>query len=127
LFNPNASHNLGNYAVKEFIKLFFKKNTNENTICELSVLDFLQLDFDSLEVSTEKQISDKSKRRYDLLIYSAKEKFVILIENKIYSEIGNNQLSDYRDAIEKEYEDCKKVFIVLSFIQQDIAPEEKDF
>ncbi len=54
-FNPTESHNLGDFALKEFIKIYFKENQFQNLGNEtgLSVFDFVQLDFDDLEIRRE--------------------------------------------------------------------------
>lgn len=123
LFNPNESHNLGDFAVKEFIKLYYRENqfADLGLQTKLSVFDFVQLDFDDLEIRRE-------YKNIDLILLSRKNEFCIVIENKIYSGEGKGQLKKYRDLIEKEYPDFKhKIYIFLSLFEQNITGEEQDY
>ena len=49
-FNPAESHNLGDFALKEFIKIYFKENQFQNLGYKtgVSVFEFVMLDFDDL-------------------------------------------------------------------------------
>lgn len=123
LFNPNESHNLGDFAVKEFIKLYYRENqfADLGLQTKLSVFDFVQLDFDDLEIRRE-------YKNIDLILLSKKNEFCIVIENKIYSGEGKGQLKKYRELIEKEYPDFKhKIYIFLSLFEQNITEEEQDY
>ncbi len=121
-FNPTESHNLGDFALKEFIKIYFKENQFQNLGNEtgLSVFDFVQLDFDDLEIRRE-------YKNIDLIFLSRKNEFCIVIENKIYSQEKKGQLEKYRKLIESEYPDFKhKIYIYLSLYDQQISETEQD-
>lgn len=123
LFNPNESHNLGDFTVKEFIKLYYRENqfADLGLQTKLSVFDFVHLDFDDLEIRRE-------YKNIDLILLSRKNEFCIVIENKIYSSEGKGQLKKYRELIEKEYPDFKhKIYIFLSLFEQNITEEEQDY
>jgi PD-(D/E)XK nuclease superfamily len=123
LFNPNESHNLGDFAVKEFIKLYFRENefADLGLQTKLSVFDFVHLDFDDLEIRRE-------YKNIDLILLSRKSEFCIVIENKIYSGEGKGQLKKYRELIETEYPEFKqKIYIFLSLFEQNITEEEQDY
>ncbi len=123
LFNPNESHNLGDFAIKEFIKLYYRENQFEDLGLQtkLSVFDFIHLDFDDLEIKRE-------HKNIDLILLSKKNEFCIVIENKIYSTEGKGQLKKYRSWIEEEFPNFKyKIYIFLSLFEQDISEEEQDF
>jgi hypothetical protein len=122
-FNPNESHNLGDFALKEFIKLYFKENQYQNLGNEtgLSVFDFVQLEFDDLEIKRE-------YKNIDLIFLSKKNQFCIVIENKIYSTEKKEQLIKYRSWIEAEYPTFKhKIYIYLSLEAQQISESEQDY
>lgn len=87
LFDPTATHGLGDYVFKEFIKIYFQENEFQSLGIEngLSVFDFFNLDFDDLIIKRE-------FRNIDLLFISPKNKFVMLVENKIYSGESKGQL-----------------------------------
>ena len=88
-FNPTESHNLGDFALKEFIKIYFKENQFQNLGNEtgLSVFDFVQLDFEDLEIRRE-------YKNIDLIFLSRKNEFCIVIENKIYSQEKKDNLKN---------------------------------
>ena len=122
-FNPNETHNLGDFALKEFIKIYFKENQFQNFGNEtgLSVFDFVQLDFDDLEIRRE-------YKNIDLIFLSRKNQFCIVIENKIFSTERKGQLEKYRNIIEFEYPDFKhKIYIFLSLHDQQISESEQDY
>lgn len=123
LFNPNESHNLGDFAIREFIKLYYRENQFKDLGLQtkLSVFDFVHLDFDDLEIKRE-------HKNIDLILLSKKNEFCIVIENKIYSTEGKGQLKKYRNWTETEYPNFKyKIYIFLSLFEQDISEEEQDY
>lgn len=123
LFNPHESHNLGDFAIKEFIKLYYRGNQFEDLGLQtkLSVFDFVHLDFDDLEIKRE-------HKNIDLILLSKKNAFCIVIENKIYSTEGKGQLKKYRSWIENEFPNFKyKIYIFLSLFEQDISEEEQEY
>lgn len=122
-FDPNGTHNLGDFALKEFIKIYFRENEFQNLGNEtgLSVFDFVQLDFDDLEIRRE-------YKNIDLIFLSRKNEFCIVIENKIYAREKIGQLNRYRNNIEAEYPDFKhKIYIYLSLEDQDISESERGY
>src|SRR6202035_4021136 len=122
-FNPIETHNLGDFALKEFIKIYFKENQYQNfgNTSGLSVFDFVQMDFDDLEIRRE-------YKNIDLIFLSSRNEFCIVIENKIYSSEKKGQLEKYRKLIETEYPDFKhKIYIYLSLEEEQISESERDF
>jgi hypothetical protein len=72
----------------------------------------------------------KLSGRIDLFIFDEKEKFIIIIENKILSEIGEkllneenssliNQLEKYQNWCKETYINYTKLFILLNFQNTD--------
>ncbi len=123
LFNPNGSHGLDDFAIKEFIKLYFRDNqfADLGRQAGLSVFEFVGLDFSDLEIKRE-------HKNIDLILLSRKNGFCIVVENKIYSTEGRNQLRKYRDWIESEYCDFKyRIYIYLSLFEQAISEEEQEY
>jgi hypothetical protein len=122
-FNPIESHNLGDFALKEFIKIYFKENQylNFGNTSGVSVFDFVQMDFDDLEIRRE-------YKNIDLIFLSSRNEFCIVIENKIYSSEKKGQLEKYRKLIETEYSAFKhKIYIYLSLEGEEVSESEKDF
>lgn len=123
LFNPNESHTLGDFAIKEFIKLYFRENQFQDLglHTRLSVFDFVDLDFSDLEIRRE-------YKNIDLILLSEKNGFCIVVENKIYSTEGRNQLRKYRTWVESEYPNFKyRIYIYLSLFEQGISEEEQEY
>lgn len=121
-FNPSGNHNLGDFALKEFIKIYFRENqlNDLGNKSGLSVFDFVQLDFFDLEIRRE-------YKNIDLIFLSPQNKFCMVIENKIYSAEKQGQLKKYRDLIETEYPDFNhKIYIFLSLEEQQISESEQD-
>lgn len=53
-------------------------------------------------------------RHIDLLIHSPSNSFVCVIENKVDSTEGSNQLQTYQSVIDFEFPRCEKLFIYLT-------------
>jgi len=129
LMNPNRSGDIGNQFLRNFLALLPK---------EISVsvpeLDFFKMFYGVFE----KVIVRREYKKIDILVEievlngKDREKFVIVIENKIYASerVGNKddkdegQLVDYRQMIEKEYEgkNYKQLFLFLT--PEKRAPEK---
>lgn len=123
LFTPNEAHGLGDFFLKEFIKLYFKENEYQdlgNDFSKLSVFDFVYMNFDDVEIKRE-------HKNIDILILSKSNGLCIVIENKIYAKEGKGQLTKYRSYVVEEYEEYKhKIFIYLSLFEQEISEEERE-
>ncbi|WP_427948696.1 PD-(D/E)XK nuclease family protein [Acinetobacter sp.] len=123
LFNPQETHGLGDYVLKEFIKIYFKENEYQNLGGDsgLSVFDFIELNLDDLIIKRE-------HKNIDLLFLSKNNKFCMIIENKIYSSEGEGQLKKYREYVESEYNNYKhKIYIYLSLLDQVISEQEQEY
>jgi len=123
LFSPNETHGLDDFFIKEFIKLYFKENEYQdlgNDNSKLSVFDFVNMNFDDVEIRRE-------HKNIDILILSKSNGLCILIENKIYAKEGKGQLTKYRNYVEDEFSEYKhKIFIYLSLFEQEISEKERD-
>ena len=123
LFDPNATHGLGDFAFKEFIKIYFKENEFQNLGVEngLSVFDFIHFEFDDLIIKRE-------FKNIDLLFLSPKNKFFLLMENKIYSGERAGQLKKYRNIVNELYAGYNhQIYIYLSLKDQIINEEEAKY
>lgn len=131
LFNPNESHNV-NY---EFLKLFLfalSQNTDEEELrkkIQKVILDFFNKD--NYQISVRREAESKGKKRVDLKIkYSQSKKngfdFIILIENKIYSTQGKDQLKNYLDYEYKETPDAIIIPVYLT-LDDDDEPNDKRY
>lgn len=104
LFNPYENHYLKESMINELFKHLSKKDAN--------YINLLLLDYSDLEVYREYTIDNG--RRIDILLISKRNKVVILIENKIWSGEGDNQLEDYKNYIDNKYSNYNKIFLYLT-------------
>lgn len=102
LLNPNENHNLGDCVLKGLVQHYVKLFSKESDVVETLLKDFN----DSIVFREWKNI--------DILVVSENEKFVICIENKIFSKEHDNQLQRYMKDVEDTYQNFKKIFIYLS-------------
>lgn len=101
LLNPNENHGIGDTFLKKFIQHIIYKNMSK---CELNLFDIYSMDYYDFVVRREWS-------NIDLLIYSEENKFVVCIENKIFSKESNHQLEKYLNIVNKEFNDFNKVFL----------------
>lgn len=104
LFNPYENHYLKESMINELFKHLSKKDAN--------YINLLLLDYSDLEVYREYTIDNG--RRLDILLISKCNKVVILIENKIWSGEGDNQLEDYKKYIDDKYNNYSRIFLYLT-------------
>lgn len=103
LLDTNENHGLGD----KFLKNMFLKILKENEDKEYDSFKLLLMDLYSFRVFRERE-------HIDILLVSDKEKNVIAIENKIGSSEHNHQLQRYREYLDKEYKDYKKILVFLT-------------
>ena len=102
LFNPAESHGIGD----SFLRTWLKRIRND---CDLGNNEFPS----QVEVHTSEFISVDVRREWkniDLIILIETKdqgKWLVLIENKIESVQGKNQLENYEKTAKKHFPDCK--------------------
>ena len=122
LLNPNESHNIGDQALKLFLKSIRSDVDLTSLINSSSKID--------AEVRKEEKVEifqRQKARRIDIsiLIKSGSKKFLIIIENKILAKDTDKQLVDYRNWAENKFkEDYKKIFIYLT--PEGEEPDDKN-
>lgn len=104
LFNPYENHNLNDKAVKGLLM-----QLSEN---DAEYINLLLLNYSDLEVYREYTIDNC--RRIDILMESRNNKVILIIENKIWSGEGDNQLEDYKKYIDEKYIDYSRIFLYLT-------------
>lgn len=107
LLNPFESHYLMDCFFKELLKIALR---NDSTL-----VDIILKDLTDAKVTLEKMTNDG--RRMDIFIDCPRNKLVCVIENKIWSGEGCNQLEDYKNYIlnNDKYKDYKyKIFLFLT-------------
>lgn len=130
LLDPNETHGLKDYFLKEFLKHILKSKKKEiaeingkeidlknsenpdeiikRTYSVPSIFDIDYWDMTETEIFRELEY-------IDLLLVDEKNKFVFIIENKIDSFQHSNQLARYRDYVDEQYPNTtyQKLFIYL--------------
>lgn len=138
LLDPNETHGLKDYFLKEFLKNILKSKKNE--IAEIngkeiepkssensdeiikrpySVPSIFDIDYWDM---TETEVFRESEY-IDILLVDEKNKFVFVIENKIDSCQHSNQLARYRDYVDEQYPNenyYKKIFVYLKPAKEDV-------
>ena len=107
LLNPFESHYLMDCFFKELLKFALRNDS--------ILVDIILKDLTDAKVTLEKMTNDG--RRIDIFIDCPRNKLVCVIENKIWSGEGCNQLEDYRNYIlnNDKYKDYKyKIFLFLT-------------
>ena len=106
LMTPYESHKLGDYFLKEFLKSAIKEYSL-NTDISLSLKDIAFLKLDDAEIRRE-------YKNIDLLIVSAQNKFVCIVENKIWTGEHDCQLERYAGIVDTEFNGYQKLYIYLA-------------
>lgn len=104
LFNPYENHNLNDKAIKVLLM-----QLSEN---DAEYINLLLLNYSDLEVY--KEYTTNNGRRIDILMESRNNKVIFIIENKIWSGEGDNQLEDYKKFIDEKYNDYNRIFLYLT-------------
>ena len=120
LLTPFESHNLMDCFLKELLKIALQNDT--------SLVDIILSDLTDAKVTLEKMANDG--RRMDIFIESPRNKLVCVIENKVWSDEGCNQLEDYRDFIlnHDNYKDYKhKIFLFLTPYKYSLCEDYKGY
>jgi hypothetical protein len=110
LLDPKETHNLSDYFTTSFLKLATNNDTNENP--ELNIIDIDTLDLTSLQVYRE-------WNNIDVLLVDDDKKVVCIIENKVNSAEHSNQLLKYRNIVETNYPDYRKLYVYLTIYGEE--------
>lgn len=100
-FDPNESHMMGDDFIRAFVSCVVKYCK-----AEIDPFKYLMQDFFSYQVLRE-------ANDFDIVLYSKKESTVIIIENKVWSGEGKNQLNNYLERARQIYSDCDKMLFVF--------------
>ena len=98
LLNPNETHSLKDYPLKEFLRTI----PLSDTVGRWDNLDLTDTDV-YLEVDN-----------IDVLLVNYSHQFVCVLENKIWTTNHDQQLTRYKDIVDRKYPDYKKFFLYLT-------------
>ncbi len=101
LLDPNQSHKLGDVFLKRFLREIF----SSNKFSEIDQVDVEGMDLSKVDIRREWE-------NIDILIEL--EDVVVCIENKVLAKEHSNQLTRYKDIIQRNFPDKYKTFVFLS-------------
>ena len=102
LLDPNENHGLGDSILKGFVQYAVSHYEVKSNLFSTLLMDYY-----SFTILREWQ-------NIDLVAVSEEEKFVLVIENKVFSGEHDNQLNRYKALIEKYFEDYQTIYFFLS-------------
>lgn len=105
LLDPKSPHGIGDLFATRVLQAAVHGRPPDEV--GVTALDLELMDLSDLQVSCE-------SHRIDILLYSPKNKFVVIIENKIYASEHSNQLDRYFKIVEDLHPDCRKLPVLLS-------------
>lgn len=133
LLDPSESHGVGSTILRRFLcgasKLARDNSINfgEGNGSPIQPLKAETFSFSDLKIEPEYWL--KTRRRPDFVLWSQSEKWLCVIENKILSDEGEEQTTDYYKEMLESFpakEFPQRLFIYLS-PNADAAPNSKHF
>lgn len=106
LLSPFETHKLGDYCLREFLKSAVKEYSLDERV-NISLNDIIFYNLNDTDIKRE-------YKNIDLLIISRQNKFVCIIENKIWTGEHDCQLEKYAGIVNSEFKDYNKLYIYLS-------------
>lgn len=101
LLDPMQNHGLGDVFIRRLLKEFFSNDTSS----QIDEFTIDTIDLDDIEIQREWE-------HIDILINASK--FVVCIENKVWSGEFSTQLSKYREIVNRYYPAKTKLYIYLT-------------
>ncbi|WP_019376137.1 PD-(D/E)XK nuclease family protein [Virgibacillus halodenitrificans] len=107
LLTPRENHELGDYIIKNLVQKVVYQTSNDIPGINYNPLEVSLLDYHDFSARRE-------WKNIDVLTVSEANKFVIVIENKVWSSESEHQLKKYYDIIQEEFRDYHKLLIFLT-------------
>jgi len=107
LLNPLQNHGLGSYFLNLFLKHFITEN--KTSVEGLDIFSIEMLNYSNVEVIREWKNIDIL-----VLIEEEEQKIAVGIENKVKSSEHGQQLFRYRQEVEREFANYKRIYIYLT-------------
>jgi hypothetical protein len=114
IFDPAESHGQGQIFLEAFLRDLLKQAPSD---FPLSPIDLDGTGLRCVEIRRE-------WKHIDLLIMCQKPRFFVVIENKIRSKEGPDQLSDYEKTMQTHYPNDRPLYVLLT-LNADEASENK--
>ena len=128
LLNANASHNLGDSFVREFVRRVIERNPDK----PYDVIEWAGIDYYSGEIKREETTAkgQKGKKgRLDIFLKYENnsdngKSHLIIIENKIDAKESTGQTPDYRQGVLEKYSKDKYNTMFVFLTAQEEDPED---
>ena len=115
LLDPSETHGLGSYYLRAFLKRLAHKSRGMGTATP-SVIDV-----DGWEYSKAQVLSEWNN--IDILIRDDRNQLICVVENKVDSTEHSQQLQRYREIVESQFPDYKKLLAFLT-VEGDTPSDE---
>lgn len=107
LMTPMENHGLGDYILKKIAQKTIYHNGGISANQNYDPLQLSLMDYHDFTIRRE-------WRDIDIFAVSEANKFVIAIENKVWSKESDHQLAKYFKIVQDEYPDYQQLFIYLT-------------
>jgi hypothetical protein len=109
LLNPTENHGLSNYFLKQLFKFLVSTNSKYFENLPVSLFDFELFNYSNVEIRRE-------WNNLDILVIISEDskKVVVAFENKIKTSEHSDQLTRYREIIEKEFSNSVNLLVYLT-------------
>ena len=104
LLSPGRPHGLGPEPLRRFLRLALDRG---NASAGIGRIELMVADLADALVHRERD-------NMDLIIEIDELKLVVLVENKIHAKAGRGQLKRYREILEAQYPDHRRILIFLT-------------
>ena len=105
LLNPRGSHAMGESFLVKFLRKAKAVTTEE----------IREIDWSTTDVHREwRNVVDGQSGFLDILVLNRNARYLCAIENKVFSSEHSEQLTRYRKALEKEFENLRKSHVFLT-------------
>jgi hypothetical protein len=116
ILSPNRSHGIGGDLLGQFIRAAIDKlPMNKRPI---SALELITADLDNA-------ILYRERNNIDLLVELKSLGLIVVVENKIDSDVGDGQLARYLQSVRANYPGLKHLFILLT--PDGREPDEEEY
>lgn len=117
ILDPSETHGLGDYWLRQFLRRAIK-NAEGSPNNAPSLFDLDDWDLGRAEIR-------KEWHHIDLLIFDERNQFACVVENKVDSGESAGQLQRYRETVEREFAQYKRMYVFLTISGQ--APSDKEY
>jgi hypothetical protein len=111
LLSTSESHKLGDLFFKLLLKRLLIDNKKYFIDKDIDSFDLELLDYSKFYIEREHRTNDGA---LDILLRSDEGKILIMVENKVRSGLGHDQLTRYYNYAENNFEEYKRIYVLLA-------------